>query len=211
MRATLLHGLEALSEEIFVERLSPPQRVFILGAGDDAKPLVSMGSLLGWTMNVLDGRAQLARPERFPEAERVETIHSPTSDLQGVERKDAVVLMTHSYEQDRDLLAAVLPMRPSYLGLLGGRHRTSLLISEVAEKLGWSTTECCAHMHAPVGLDLGGDGPELIALAVIAEVQAARMGRLGGSRKLSAQDVESDLREGGSARYLQASCALDTL
>jgi xanthine dehydrogenase accessory factor len=162
-------------------------------------------------MNVLDGRAQLARAERFPDAERVEIIHSPSSDLQSVKRSDAVVLMTHSYEQDRDLLAAVLPLRPSYLGLLGARHRTSLLISEVAERLGWSTAECCAHIHAPVGLDLGGDGPELIALAVIAEVQAARMGKLAGSRKLSAQDVESYVREGGSAQYLKVGCDLDTL
>lgn len=208
VRSMVMHGLEVLPKEIFMERLVAPQRLFVLGAGDDAKPLVSMGTVLGWTMNVLDGRAHLARPERFPNAEHVRAIHSPSSDLQDIKRNDAVVLMTHSYEQDRDLLTAVLPLRPRYLGLLGARHRTSLLISEVSKNLGCSIADCCEHIHAPVGLDLGGDGPEAIALAVIAEVQAARMGRPANSRKLSSQDVESYVKEGSSALYLQARCAL---
>jgi xanthine/CO dehydrogenase XdhC/CoxF family maturation factor len=209
VRAIVMYGLEALPEEIFLERLVAPQRLFILGAGDDAKPLVSMGSLLGWTIHVLDSRTQLARPERFPEAEHVGAIHSPSSDLQEIKHNDAVVLMTHSYEQDRDLLAAVLPLRPKYLGLLGARHRTSLLISEVAARLRCSIEECCEQIQAPVGLNLGGDGPEAIALAVIAEVHAARTGELVNSRKLSPEDVESYVKQGGPALYLQARCALD--
>jgi xanthine dehydrogenase accessory factor len=83
------------------------------------------------------------------------------------------------------------------------------LISEVSKKLACSIADCCEHIHAPVGLDLGGDGPEAIALAVIAEVQAIRMGKPANSRKLSPQDVESYLKEGGSALHLQALCALD--
>jgi xanthine/CO dehydrogenase XdhC/CoxF family maturation factor len=122
---------------------------------------------------------------------------------------DAVVLMTHSYEQDRDLLAAVLPLHPRYLGLLGARHRSSLLVSEAAAILGWTVGACCDRIYAPVGLDLGGDGPEAIALAVIAEVQASCMGKLGASRRLSPEDVQIHLREGGVARYLQTQCALD--
>ena len=64
-------GLETTPEHIFVERLVAPQRLFVLGAGDDAKPLVRMAALLGWNITVLDGRAQLARTERFPEAAQV--------------------------------------------------------------------------------------------------------------------------------------------
>ena len=63
--------VENMPEGIFVERIVAPQRLFVLGAGDDAKPLVSMAALLGWSVTVMDGRAQLARAERFPEAERV--------------------------------------------------------------------------------------------------------------------------------------------
>jgi xanthine dehydrogenase accessory factor len=210
-RTGVLRGgwAETSPEGIFVERIAAPQRLFVLGAGDDAKPLVSMGALLGWSVTVMDGRAQLARAERFPEAERVVVVPSVSTEVLGIRPEDAVVLMTHSYEQDRDLLAALLPLRPRYLGLLGARHRSSLLVSEVAVKLGRTVVACCEQIYAPVGLDLGGDGPEAIALAVIAEVQACCMDKLGTSRRLSAEDVERHVREGGMSRYLQAQCALD--
>jgi xanthine dehydrogenase accessory factor len=196
-------------KDIFVERIAAPQRLFVLGAGDDAKPLVSMGALLGWSVIVMDGRAHMARADRFPTAERVVAVSSPSAEVREIRPEDAVVLMTHSYEQDRDLLAAVLPLRPKYLGLLGARHRSSLLLSEVAVKLGWTVAACCQQIYAPVGLDLGGDGPEAIALAVIAEIQACCMGKLGTSLRLSAEDVARHVREGGASRYLQAQCALD--
>jgi xanthine/CO dehydrogenase XdhC/CoxF family maturation factor len=183
--------------------------LFVLGAGDDAKPLVSMGALLGWNVTVMDGREQLARAERFPEAERVVVVSSIPDEVIGIRPNDAVVLVSHSYEQDRKFLAAVLPLQPRYLGLLGARHRSSLLVSEVAVMLGRTVAACCEHIYAPVGLDLGGDGPEAIALAVIAEVQACCMGKLGTSRRLSPEDVERYVREGGASRYLQVNCVLD--
>jgi xanthine/CO dehydrogenase XdhC/CoxF family maturation factor len=127
----------------------------------------------------------------------------------GIRPEDAVVLMTHSYEQDRELLATLLPLRPKYLGVLGARHRSSLLVSETAAKLGRTIASCCEQIYAPVGLDLGGDGPEAIALAVIAEVQACCMGKLGASRRLSAEDIARHVSEGGVSRYLQVHCAMD--
>lgn len=208
-RAAVLgrRGAAALADGIYVERLVPPQRVFVLGAGDDAKPLVKMAALLGWNVTVADGRAQLARNERFVEAERV-VVAGSAAEL-GIEAGDVVVLMSHSYEQDRAMLAAVLPLQPRYLGVLGARHRSSLLVSEAAAMIGLTVEECCVRVFAPVGLDLGGDGPEAIALAVIAEVQACVQGKLGASRRLSAEDVARHLKEGGSSRYLAVHCALD--
>ena len=187
----------------FVERLRSPQRLFVLGAGDDAKPLVTLASELGWDVVVADGRPQLARAERFPQAVRV----GGTEEL-GVRGEDAVVLMTHSYEQDRRLLAEVLPHAPRYLGLLGSRHRSSLLISEAAAMLGASVDSCCAKVFAPVGMDLGGDGPESIALAILAEAQAVCHGRQGSTRKLTTAEVARYLEQGGVSRYLHE-CALD--
>jgi xanthine/CO dehydrogenase XdhC/CoxF family maturation factor len=200
---------ESLPEEIFVERIAAPQRLFVLGAGDDAKPLVSMAALLGWSVLVMDGRAHLARAERFREAEHVEVISESSAATLGIRADDAVVLMTHSYEQDRRLLAAVLPVKPRYFGLLGARHRSSLLVSEAAAMLKLPISECCSRIYAPVGLDLGGEGAEAIALAVIAEVQACCMGKLGVSRRLSEQEVLKQIQEGGGSQYLQAQCALD--
>jgi xanthine dehydrogenase accessory factor len=193
----------------FVEELRGPQRLLVFGAGDDAKPLVSMAGLLGWNVTVADGRVQLARAERFPEAERVVVLADGGVTSLGVLAADAVVVMTHSYEQDRELLAALLPIGPRYLGLLGARHRSSLLVHEAAELIGKTVAECCERIYAPVGLDLGGDGPEAIALAVIAEAQACCMGKLGASRRLSAEDVARYMKEGGASRYLQVQCALD--
>jgi xanthine dehydrogenase accessory factor len=123
-------------------------------------------------------------------------------------RGDAVVVMTHSYEQDRAWLAGLLPLRVKYLGLLGARHRSALLVSEAAAMLGWSVEEACEGLFAPVGLDLGGDGAEAIALAVIAEMQACVEGKIGVSRRMNAEVVGEQIAKGGASRYLQAQCAL---
>lgn len=201
-------GMAADAVPVYRETLSPPLRFFVLGAGDDAKPVVKMASLLGWRIIVADGRAQLVKPERFPEAERVLTCRS-VAEL-GIAAVDAVVIMSHSYEQDRALLTGLLGASevPGYIGLLGASHRSSLLLSEAAATLGRSVAECCERVWAPVGLDLGGDGAEAIALAVIAEVQASVQGKLGTSRRLTAEFVAQQVEKGGASRYLQTQCAL---
>jgi xanthine/CO dehydrogenase XdhC/CoxF family maturation factor len=207
-----LAGFADLSVEqdsaIYIERLSPPLRLFVLGAGDDVKPVVTMGVQLGWRITVADGRLLLVKAERFPEAERVVATAS-VAEL-GITAADAVVIMTHSYEQDRVLLNGLLGASevPGYIGLLGALHRSSLLVSEAAAALGCSVAECCEKVWAPVGLDLGGDGAEAIALAVVAEVQAWRQGKLGSSRRLTAERVAGQIAKGGASRYLQTQCAL---
>jgi xanthine/CO dehydrogenase XdhC/CoxF family maturation factor len=195
----------------FVEEIRGPQRLFVLGAGDDAKPLVTMASMMGWSVTVADGRAHLARRERFAEAERIVALGPSGIDGLGISANDAVVLMTHSYEQDRALLTALLPLAPRYLGLLGARHRSSLLVSEAATMAGLPVEVACERIWAPVGLDLGGDGPESIALAVMAEAHAVCMGKLGASRRLTASDVARHVSEGGASRYLQVHCPADVL
>ena len=222
--ANIAAGVLPNETRIYLEHLSAPQRLIVLGAGEDAKPVVTLASLLGWRVVVADGRAQFARADRFPEAERVIALPA-TSSLsdRSLRTSDAVILMTHSYEQDRALLTQLLaPLRepqnlasrsreiPGYIGLLGASHRSSLLISEAAASVGISLEECCAHISAPVGLDLGGDGPEAIALAIIAEVQAHIQGRLASSRKLTPDRIAGHIAQGGGAsRYLQAHCGLD--
>jgi xanthine/CO dehydrogenase XdhC/CoxF family maturation factor len=196
-------------ENAFVERLAAPQRLVVLGAGDDVRPLVRMASLLGWNVTVVDGRPHLARAERFPEAKQVLAVQPGLTPEIGINAEDAVVLMTHSYEQDREWLAAILPIAPRYLGLLGARHRSSLLVSEASAITGLSVSECCARIYAPVGLDLGGDGPEAIALAVMAEAQACCMGRLACSQRLTSADVLMHMSRGDVSQYTRAQCALE--
>jgi xanthine/CO dehydrogenase XdhC/CoxF family maturation factor len=197
---------DRMGADVFAETLDGPQRLFVFGAGDDAQPMVRMAALLGWTVIVIDGRSQWARRARFPQADRI--IVSTKPDGIDIGARDAVVLMTHSYEQDRAWLAAVLPQAPRYLGLLGARHRTALLVNEAAKMLRWTVARVCEGLFAPVGLDLGGDGAEAIALATIAEVQACCEGKLGASRRMTAQTVAEQVTLGGASRYLQTPCVL---
>jgi xanthine dehydrogenase accessory factor len=205
-----LHSsIVSATQRIHLQTLVPPLRLFVIGAGDDARPLVMLAARMGWRVTVADGRVQLARAERFPEAEQVVTLAAVTE--LGIRAADAAVIMSHSYEQDRAMLIGLLRGSevPEYIGLLGSSHRSSLLVSETAATLDCSVAECCERIWAPVGLDLGGDGAEAIALAVIAEVQAWRHGKLGASRRLTAETVAKQLEQGGSSatRYMQTQCA----
>jgi xanthine dehydrogenase accessory factor len=203
------------AKHLFQERLEPPQRLFVLGAGDDAQPMVQMAALLGWSVVVVDGRERWAKPERFPRATRVvaccssEGLHDAGLTIGG---RDAVVLMTHSYAQDRYWLASVLQSAPRYLGLLGARHRSALLVNEVAGHLGWGVDRVCDGLFAPVGLELGGDGAEAIALAVVAEIQACCEGKheggLGASRRMTPALVKDLIAMGEGSIVPQAQCAL---
>lgn len=189
---------------VFDEWLEPPQKIFIFGAGDDAQPMTRLAALLGWRTTVIDGRSQLARRERFPDADQVLAVDTLPNNM--ISRDDAVILMTHSYEQDRTWLTALLPYQPRYLGILGSHHRSSLLVSEAAAARGWTLDRACQNLFAPVGLDLGGDGAEAIALATIAEIHACCEGKLGHSRRMTPEMISEQIALGGSSRYLQ--CAL---
>ncbi|HEX4155383.1 MAG TPA: XdhC family protein [Acidobacteriaceae bacterium] len=191
---------------VIEELLLPPQRLVVCGAGDDARPIAALAAMMGWDVVVADGRAQWARPDRFPEAKLVQLVTHPARFP--LRAGDAVIAMTHSYEQDREWLAAALPLGVRYLGLLGSRHRSALLISEAAAALNWPVARVCEQVFAPVGLDLGGDGAESIALAIVAEIQARCEGKLGASQRMTAALVAEQIAKGGASRYLQTQCAL---
>lgn len=162
------------AEGYFVEYVAPPLALYLFGAGDDAQPLVEFAGALEWHVTVADGRSQLIRAERFPQAARVMTL---ANALGGPGPDDAAVLMSHSYEQDREALRTLLPLEMKYLGILGPRQRTERLVSEIAPEIGLRADACLARLHTPVGLDLGGHSPAAIALSIAAELQAVLAGR----------------------------------
>ena len=174
-RAALASRTSQHREGFFVEYVEPPPALFVFGAGDDTQPLVTFASQLGWHITVADGRSHLARPERFPLAARVgglrEILDSPGP-------RDAVVVMTHSYEQDREILRALLPRELRYLGILGPRRRTQHLIDALAPELGLAPGSCMERLHTPVGLDIGAHSPATIALSIAAGLQAVFAGRV---------------------------------
>lgn len=165
--------------------IMPPPRLHIFGAGDDAQPIVRFAAELGWEVTVADGRGHLLRQERFPEARHLELIPfdgSASSEVReisgelGVHDGDSAVILTHSYEQDRAILQRVLLRPLQYLGILGPLHRTQRILKSISEELGLSVEECLARLHAPVGLSIGSGNPAVIALAIIAEIQAEMEG-----------------------------------
>jgi xanthine dehydrogenase accessory factor len=189
---TVVQTNSDLAAELFVEYIAPTPALMIFGAGDDAKPLADFAYKLGWYVTVADGRSHLARAERFPQADCFAVIDydqiRPLQDL-AIESA-AVVLLTHSYEQDRALLRALLPRNPKYLGILGPRQRTERLVGEVSRQVGMTDEECMARLHAPVGFDIGAHTPESIALSIVAEIFAVLRGRDGLSLKKSTQARE---------------------
>lgn len=175
----VLHtGKSAHTENRFVERVAPPPALILFGAGDDAQPLVEFTASLGWHVTVADDRSNLARPERFPQAAAVQNLDAALA-LAGP--ATAAVLMSHSYEQDRKVLRALLAKEMKYIGVLGPRVRTERLVSEIAPTLestpALTPADCMARLHSPVGLDLGGHSPASIALSIAAELQAIFAGR----------------------------------
>lgn len=153
----------------FAEYVAPPPAIAIFGAGDDALPLVEFANTLDWHVTVADGRANLARAERFPGAARVVGLEAALASLT---IDDAAVVMTHSYEQDGLILRGLLSRELKYVGLLGPRARTERLVGEVARELGLEPEGCLGRLHSPVGLDLGGHAPAAIALSIVAELQS---------------------------------------
>jgi xanthine dehydrogenase accessory factor len=156
---------------LFVEYVAPPTALFIFGAGDDVQPVVEFAYLLGWQVTVVDGRSHLATKERFPLADQVVSSRS-LNDLRLTEHSAAVIL-SHSYEQDRAALQALLPRELAYLGILGPRRRAERLLTEVAPKIGRTMEECFTRLHSPVGLAIGAKNPAGIALAIVAEIHDA--------------------------------------
>jgi len=155
--------------------------LFVFGAGDDAIPLVRQARQLGWYVAVADGRSNLATHGRFPEAHAVHVLPPAEFPSLALKASDAAAILTHSLEQDTRILGAMLREELAYIGVLGPRRRTHDILTTLAHDFGVPVSRIDAQVdrwmdavHAPMGLDLGGDTPADIALAVIAEIQQNR-------------------------------------
>ena len=169
---------------VWVDYRAPRPGLWIFGAGDDAKPLLRLARELGWFVSVADGRSHLATRERFLAADKVMTLSISTlpeaasSYFSDVKATDAAVLLTHSFEQDSQILAGLFAREvpPVYVGVLGPQRRTREVLAEAAKLLALPNPtqraeQWLSQMHAPTGLDLGAETPAAIALSIIAEIQ----------------------------------------
>jgi xanthine dehydrogenase accessory factor len=170
--------------EVFHEVLEPQPQILIIGAGHIAVPLARFAKILGFEVVVVDDRDKYANTERFPEADRViaadfgETLRDyPLTPA------TYVVIITRAHTYDEESLRLILHQPSAYVGMIGSRRRVQTVMRTLAAE-GYPEERLRA-IHAPIGLDIGSDTPEEIALAIIAEVVAVRRG--GSGQPLSSQ------------------------
>jgi xanthine dehydrogenase accessory factor len=178
--------------EVFVELIEPPLPLIIFGAGHDAIPMVRQAKALGWDVTVVDHRPAYATAARFPTADQV-ILCSPEEMPARVHlgSETYALIMTHNYLRDLKLLERLLPSPVRYVGLLGPRRRTEQLLAELDQQRVRVTPEQLERFYAPVGLDIGAEGPEGVALAVFSEMQAVIANRSGGHLRDRAASIHS--------------------
>jgi xanthine/CO dehydrogenase XdhC/CoxF family maturation factor len=163
---------------VFRQRVAPPLAFTVFGAGDDARPLVRFAKELGWHVTVADPRPTHLTPERFPEADR--RIVGPAAGLvrsSSIDPDSAAVVMTHHYVHDVPVLRGLLERPPAYVGLLGPKQRGERILADLGREGFVPSVETLTRFHSPVGLDLGAETPDEVALSIVAEIQSALAGR----------------------------------
>ncbi len=155
---------------VFVEVLTPPPRLLVCGAGDDARPLSALAAAAGFRVAVADHRPAYLTAERFPDARTLLPIRPTDEAALPADRETFAVVMTHSLERDTEWVRRLLATEAPYVGMLGPRARTDGIL----EKLGAVGS---ARVFGPVGLDLGADGPEQVAISIVAELLSVWSGR----------------------------------
>jgi xanthine/CO dehydrogenase XdhC/CoxF family maturation factor len=167
--------------EIFFDVIMPPRPLVIFGAEHDAAPLVHQARILGWHITVVDTRTRRATRERFIEADEIVLCRAQEVAARvSLTENTAAIVMTHNYLDDVELLRALLPSPVCYLGILGPKQRTLKLLEEInADDFGLANSQL-ARLHSPIGMDIGAETPEEIALAIVAEIKAVCTTRSGG-------------------------------
>jgi xanthine/CO dehydrogenase XdhC/CoxF family maturation factor len=175
--ATLLAPGRSVAREL----VRPTIPLVVCGAGTDAIPVVRLAKLMGWDVTVVDHRAAFVTPTRFPDANALVCVNlSQEPGTLGarvtLDARTFAVVMAHSATHDGAYLHAMLDAGAGYIGVLGPRRRTLELLGERMPAGG----DLPDHVYAPVGLDLGAETPEEIALSIVSEIAAVSAGREGG-------------------------------
>ena len=169
---------------VMFERIEPEPRLVICGAGHVGAHLARLARLLGYRTTLIDDRADFVTRERFPDT-AIKLIRAE-SWTEAIEREVGrgvyVAVVTRGHNEDEECLRAVLAARPRYVGMIGSRRRTNIVLERLRER--GASEEELKEVRAPIGLDIGAVSPEEVALAILAEIVAERHG--GTGRQLSA-------------------------
>lgn len=173
---------DKISVTAFIEFLQPPLSLVVVGAGNDAIPMMQMAEILGWDVRVIDGRGTHARPERFVSACQV-LVSKPEKVLEQIpiDQRTAFVLMTHNYNYDLAMLKALIFYDVIYIGLLGPKLKLERMLAELNEQGIEINEQQLQKVYGPVGLEIGAETAEEIAVSIIGEIQAVISGTKGSS------------------------------
>ena len=192
--ASLFKNFEFEGQTItaFFEFLQPAISLVVVGAGNDAIPVVNIANEIGWEARVVDGRNTHAKPERFTSACQV-LVSKPEHVLNHlqIDAQTVFVLMSHNYSYDLAMLEALLEKKASYIGVLGPRKKLDRMLVELSDKGMQITAEQLKTIYGPVGLEIGAETAEEIALSIIAEIQSVFSGKKGSSLRDSKNYIHS--------------------
>jgi xanthine/CO dehydrogenase XdhC/CoxF family maturation factor/CTP:molybdopterin cytidylyltransferase MocA len=166
---------------VFFEFLMPGPALVVAGAGNDVLPLADMAAILGWELTLIDGRPSYATSARFPSCHVI--VAKPEEALQAVtiDEQTAVLLMSHNYFYDKSVLIQALQSPAAYFGILGTQKKRDRLLQELQEQGIALSAQQRARIYGPIGLDIGAETAEEIALSIISEIKAVFAGRTVGS------------------------------
>jgi xanthine dehydrogenase accessory factor len=165
---------------VFVELIKPPVALVVVGAGNDAIPLTQLAHTLGWEITVIDGRADYCTPSRFPKAHRLlQSKAERVGDSILVDQQTVVVLMTHNYNYDLTVLKQLAQSNAGYVGVLGPKKKMDKMLDALKKEGITLSTEDLEKIFGPIGLDIGAESPEEIALSALAEIKAVLQKRPG--------------------------------
>lgn len=177
-------SLEGNSFEVFIELIQPTISLMIFGGGFDARPVSQLAKSLGWEVTVTDECVAHIAPVFFPTADKLSLCHREYVDRDfDITPFTACVLMSHNYEYDRDVLKKLITSPTPYIGILGPRKRFEKMIQEFADGNFRLTADHIHRIHSPIGLDIGAETPDEIALSIISEIQGKFSNRSGGFLK----------------------------
>ena len=178
--------LTSLSDSIVLfERIEKEPRLVVAGAGHVGASLARLASLVGYRVTLIDDRAEFVARELFaaPSERQINLVaaESWSEALRAIGngRAVSVAIVTRGHKQDEDCLRAALSAKPDYIGMIGSKRRTNIVLDKLREE-GFDQ-EQLKKVRAPIGLDIGAVSPEEVALAILAEIVAERRGGAGGS------------------------------
>jgi xanthine/CO dehydrogenase XdhC/CoxF family maturation factor len=182
---------------IFLELVQPAIKLILFGAGFDARPVSQLAKSLGWEVEVTDECVAHIAPVFFPEADKLSLCQREFVERDfRITPYTACVLMSHNYEYDRDVLRTLLTKDAPYIGILGPRKRFDKMIEEFGREGITLPSEQLRKIHSPIGLDIGAEAPDEIAVSIIAEIQSVFANRSGGFLKYRQGPIHQ--REAGS-------------